>query len=56
MFGEIGIITYYPFVSFVKDGNEKNVNGRQTLVFLKSKNEWKIIHEHGTIKTASDTK
>ena len=56
VFGEIGIVTYYPYVSFVKDGNAKNVTGRQTLVFLKTNEGWKIIHEHGTIKTTSDTK
>ncbi len=56
VFGEIGIVTYYSYVSFAKNGNEKNVNGRQTLVFLKTNDGWKIIHEHGTIKNTSDTK
>lgn len=56
VFGEIGIVTYYPHVSFVKDGEEKNVDGRQSLVFLKTKNGWKIIHEHGTIRPAGDIK
>lgn len=50
VFGNIGIVTYYPQVSFVMDGEEKKVSGRQTLVFLKTTNGWKIIHEHGTPK------
>ena len=50
VFGDIGIVTYYPHVSFVKDGAEREVNGRQTLVFLKTESGWKIVHEHGTIR------
>ncbi len=50
VFGDIGIVTYYPKVSFVKDGEEKRVAGRQTLVFLKTNAGWKIVHEHGTIR------
>ena len=50
VFGDIGIATYYPHVSFVQDGNEKIGSGRQTLVFLKTSKGWKIIHEHGTPK------
>jgi len=48
VFGDIGIATYYPYVSFVQDGEAKSGNGRQTLVFLKTENGWKIVHEHGT--------
>jgi hypothetical protein len=48
VFGDVGIATYYPHVSFVQDGVEKIASGRQTLVFLKTDNGWKIIHEHGT--------
>jgi ketosteroid isomerase-like protein len=50
VFGEIGIATYYPHVSFEKDGEKKQVSGRQTFVFLKTKDGWKIVHEHGTPK------
>jgi len=50
VFGDVGIATYYPQVSFVQDGVEKTADGRQTLVFLKTENGWKIIHEHGTSK------
>jgi len=50
VFGDIGIVTYYPRISFVKDGAETEVQGRQTLVFLKTESGWKIVHEHGTIR------
>ncbi|MEE9185139.1 MAG: nuclear transport factor 2 family protein [Acidimicrobiia bacterium] len=50
IFGDIGIATYYPHVSFVQVGEEKTGSGRQTLVFLKTENGWKIVHEHGTPK------
>jgi len=48
VFGDIGIATYYPHVSFVQNGEKKNSSGRQTLVFLKTTKGWKIVHEHGT--------
>lgn len=50
VFGSLGIVTYYPQVSFVKEGEAKTVNGRQTLVFLKTEHGWKIVHEHGTVR------
>jgi ketosteroid isomerase-like protein len=50
VFGDVGIATYYPHVSFMLDGEEKTASGRQTLVFLKTEDGWKIIHEHGTPK------
>lgn len=48
VFGEVGIATYYPYVSYVQDGVTKSGSGRQTLVFLKTAEGWKIVHEHGT--------
>jgi hypothetical protein len=51
VFGDVGIATYYPRVSFVQDGVEKTGSGRQTLVFLRTADGWKIVHEHGTPKT-----
>jgi hypothetical protein len=48
VFGDIGIATYYPHFSFEKDGEEITGSARQTLVFLKTSEGWKIIHEHGT--------
>lgn len=50
VFGEVGIVTYYPHVSFVQDGEEKTASGRQTLVFLRTADGWKIVHEHGTTR------
>ena len=50
VFDDIAIATYYPHVSFVQNGVEKKGSGRQTLVFLKTNNGWKIVHEHGTPK------
>jgi len=50
VFGDIGIVTYYPHISFVRDGVETKASGRQTLVFLETKNGWKIVHEHGTTR------
>jgi ketosteroid isomerase-like protein len=48
VFGDVAIATYYPHVSFEQDGEEKSGSGRQTLVFLKTVEGWKIVHEHGT--------
>lgn len=48
VFGDIGVVTYYPDVSFVHNGEQKKGNGRQTLIFLKTTDGWKIVHEHGT--------
>lgn len=48
VFGDVGIATYYPHVSFAQDGEEKTGSGRQTLVFLRTADGWKIVHEHGT--------
>ena len=50
VFGVIGIVTYYPHVTFVKENESKVVDGRQTLVFLKTDDGWKIVHEHGTVR------
>jgi hypothetical protein len=50
VFDDVGIVTYYPHVTFTKDGEPKEVHGRQTLVFLKTPDGWKIVHEHGTIR------
>lgn len=50
VFGDIGIVTYYPRVSFVRDDESRMVDGRQTLVFVKTHAGWKIVHEHGTVR------
>lgn len=48
VFGDVGIATYYPEVSFLRDGEPVQSTGRQTLVFLRTDAGWKLIHEHGT--------
>ena len=50
VFDDVAVVTYYPQVSYERGGEEYSVSGRQTLVFLKTADGWKIIHEHGTIK------
>lgn len=50
VFGDVGIATYYPHVSFTSDGEMVTVMGRQTLVFLETAEGWKIVHEHGTVR------
>jgi hypothetical protein len=50
VFGDIGIVTYYPRVSFVRNDEPAKVDGRQTLVFLRTDDGWKIVHEHGTVR------
>jgi len=50
VFGNIGIATFHPQVTSVKNGEESRASGRQTLVFLKTQTGWKIVHEHGTGK------
>lgn len=48
VFGEVGIATYYRAVTFEQDNEERNVDLRQTLVFVRTDDGWKIVHEHGT--------
>ena len=50
VFGDVGVATYYPEISFSKDGTDMVVSGRQTFVFLKTDAGWKLVHEHGTVR------
>ena len=50
VFGDVGIATYYPEVSFVRDGSDVALSGRQTFVFVKTDLGWKLVHEHGTVR------
>jgi ketosteroid isomerase-like protein len=54
VFGDIGIATYYPHVSFSLEGEAREASGRQTLVFLKTAIGWKLVHEHGTPRRDDD--
>ncbi len=48
VFGDVAIVTYYPHVTFKKDGKMMTGDGRQSLVFVKTTEGWLIAHEHGT--------
>lgn len=48
VFADVGIATYYPEVSFTREGKPVRSSGRQTLVFLRTNEGWKLVHEHGT--------
>jgi ketosteroid isomerase-like protein len=48
VFGEVGVVTFHPHVSFTRDGQFVEVGGRQTFVFLRTDDGWKLVHEHGT--------
>jgi ketosteroid isomerase-like protein len=48
VFGDVAVVTYYPQVAFIRDGEQTRASGRQTLVFLHTEAGWKIVHEHGT--------
>ena len=50
VFGDVGIATYYPELSFIRDGKSVEIGGRQTLVFVRTDSGWKIVHEHGTVR------
>ena len=48
VFGDVAVVTYYPHVTFKKDGKKMKGNGRQTAVLVKTTEGWLIAHEHGT--------
>ena len=48
LFDNVGIVTFYNIYSFTKDENEISGKGRVTLVFLRTDNGWKIVHEHSS--------
>ena len=50
VFDDVAVATYYPYVTYVLDGEEIKGSGRQTFVFLNTKDGWKLVHEHGTPK------
>jgi len=50
VFGEVAVMTYYGRVSREVDGEAVRYSWRQTLVFLKTADGWKIIHEHQSRK------
>jgi len=50
VFDDVAIATFYPVFSLNNDGQRIEGLNRQTMVFLKTGEGWKIIHEHGTPK------
>ncbi len=51
VFGDIAIMTCYNHFSYTDDGNRRQHIDRNTMVFLKTADGWKIVHEHVTPKT-----
>jgi len=50
VFGDVAVMTYYPQRVVKKDGKILRYSARQSLVFLKTRNGWKIVHEHQSPK------
>jgi ketosteroid isomerase-like protein len=50
VFDDVAVATYYPYVTYVLDGEEIRGSGRQTFIFLNTEDGWKLVHEHGTPK------
>ncbi len=48
IFDKVGIATFYNNYSFIKNDNRVQGKGRVTLAFLRTKDGWKIIHEHSS--------
>jgi len=46
--GDVVVATYYPEASFIMNGERRNTKGRQTFIFMKKAEKWKLVHEHGT--------
>jgi ketosteroid isomerase-like protein len=51
VFGDVAILTNYLHVSHQTEGQPIRAILRGTLVFLKTADGWKIIHEHVTPKS-----
>jgi len=50
VFGSAAVATYYPHASFTMDGERRSIDGRQTFVFVRTGDGWKLAHEHGTLR------
>ena len=48
IFGDIAITTFYNDYSFIKNNKKVKGRGRVTLVFINTKDGWKIVHEHSS--------
>jgi ketosteroid isomerase-like protein len=56
VFGDVAVVTVMPEFSLTWNGEAVKGANRLTLVFLKTQEGWKIIHEHGTPKTCFEPK
>ena len=54
VFGDVAIMTCYNHFSYLDDGELRRGVARNTLVFLKTADGWKIVHEHVTPKACFD--
>ena len=50
VFGDVAVLTEYFHLSHTVDDAPETHNARVTLVFLKTVDGWKIVHEHVTGK------
>ena len=48
IFDSVGIATFYNNYAFIKNDNKLQGKGRVTLVFLRTEEGWKIVHEHSS--------
>ena len=54
VFGEVAVMTFFPHRSRRENGEMIRYSARQTLVFLKTAEGWKIVHEHQSQVKFSD--
>jgi ketosteroid isomerase-like protein len=50
VFDDVAVTTYYPHISYILNDEEIKGSGRQTFVFLRTHDGWKLVHEHSTPK------
>ena len=50
VFGDVAVVTYYPHYTAIKNGQAIQRSGRQTLVYVRTGDDWKIAHEHHSTK------
>ena len=48
VFGDLAVTTFYNNYSFIKNKIRVQGKGRVTLVFLRTEEGWKIVHEHSS--------
>ena len=51
VFGDVAVMTCYNHASYSDGGNRRQHIARNTLVFLRTADGWKIVHEHVTPKS-----